>query len=87
MLHLPLAVAVAVGGPSEEDRRNRDGWEVHRGPEGLEGGSPVPAGVGCQQPLPSSLLPWAGLRTGHNDQLSSLPHRGVGAAGDFWQLY
>lgn len=45
-------------------------------------GSPLPACEGCQQPLPSALLPWVGLRTRHNDQLSSLPHRGVGAAGD-----
>lgn len=57
MLHLPLAVAVAVGGPSEEDRRNRDGWGVHRGPEGLEVGQPCPST--CGMPAAPALIPAA----------------------------
>lgn len=42
-------------------------------------GSPVPA----HEDAAPALLPWAGLRTGHNDQFSSLPHGGVGAAGKY----
>lgn len=81
------SAAAALWEHKVKNRRNRGGLGVQRGAEGLEGWQPCPSTGGMPAAPALCPLPWAGLRTGNNDQLSSLPHGGVGAAGDFQEFY